>query len=72
MSHERTAAAAQTPSSTGGARVALVTGAAQGLGEALAMRLAAEGYRVAVADVREEGARRVAAAAAEARRKCLR
>ncbi len=46
-------------------RVALVTGGGQGLGEALSLRLAGAGYHVAVADVREEGARRVAALAAE-------
>lgn len=42
-------------------RVALVTGAGQGLGEALARRLAAEGCPVAVADVRGEQAEAVAA-----------
>ena len=45
--------------------VAVVTGAGQGLGEALTLRLAAAGYRVAAADVRGEGACRVAEAAAE-------
>ena len=41
---------------------AIVTGGAQGLGEAIAWRLAREGARVAVADVRVEPARRVAQA----------
>src|SRR3954468_16278304 len=46
-------------------RAAIVTGAGQGLGEALALRLAVEGYPIAAADVREEGAQRVAARASE-------
>ncbi len=41
-------------------RVALVTGAAQGLGEAIARHLAAEGFAVAVADLDADGAGRVA------------
>jgi len=41
-------------------RVALVTGAAQGLGEAIALRLAKEGCHVAVADVNLERAEAVA------------
>jgi 3-oxoacyl-[acyl-carrier protein] reductase len=49
-------------------RVVIVTGGASGLGEAMAQAFAAEGGRVAVADIREEGARKVAdAAAGEAR-----
>jgi 3-oxoacyl-[acyl-carrier protein] reductase len=42
-------------------RVAVVTGAAQGLGEAIARALDARGARVVVADVNAEGAERVAA-----------
>jgi sorbitol-6-phosphate 2-dehydrogenase len=42
-------------------KVALVTGGAQGLGEALCDRLAAEGAHVAVCDLNEEGAATVAA-----------
>jgi meso-butanediol dehydrogenase / (S,S)-butanediol dehydrogenase / diacetyl reductase len=40
---------------------AVVTGAATGIGAAIARELASRGQRVAVADVDEEGARRVAA-----------
>jgi NAD(P)-dependent dehydrogenase (short-subunit alcohol dehydrogenase family) len=43
-------------------KVALVTGAAQGLGEATARMLAREGAHVAVTDINEEGAIRVARA----------
>ncbi len=42
-------------------KTAIVTGAAQGLGEAIAHRLAAEGASVVVADINEDGARGVAA-----------
>jgi len=43
-------------------RVAIVTGAAQGLGEAIAHRLAGEGAHVVVADINSEDAKKVAAA----------
>jgi 3-oxoacyl-[acyl-carrier protein] reductase len=39
--------------------VAIVTGAARGLGEAIARRLHADGYRVALADIDSDGAERV-------------
>ncbi len=41
---------------------AVITGAAQGLGQALAMRLSAEGARVVVGDMNLEGAKETAAA----------
>jgi 3-oxoacyl-[acyl-carrier protein] reductase len=44
-------------------RVAIVTGAAQGIGESIALQFAAEGARVAVTDINFEGAKRVAALA---------
>jgi sorbitol-6-phosphate 2-dehydrogenase len=43
-------------------RIALVTGGAQGLGEAICHRLALEGAHVAVADLNQAGAERVAGA----------
>ena len=43
-------------------KIAVVTGGAQGLGEAICLRLAREGARVVVADVNEAGAQRTAAA----------
>jgi NAD(P)-dependent dehydrogenase (short-subunit alcohol dehydrogenase family) len=42
-------------------RVAIVTGAAQGLGEAIALRLGEEGAKVVAVDVNEAGAKEVAA-----------
>ncbi|MFN3650754.1 MAG: sorbitol-6-phosphate dehydrogenase [Armatimonadota bacterium] len=52
-------------------RVALVTGAGQGLGEALARRLAAEGAAVAVADLNVEAAERVAASLRDEGRRAI-
>lgn len=42
-------------------KVAVITGASQGLGEALAIRLSEEGCKVVVADMNYEGAKAVAA-----------
>ncbi len=42
-------------------KVAIVTGAAQGIGKAIAVRLAADGARVCVSDINEAGAKAVAA-----------
>jgi len=53
-------------------RIAIVTGGAQGLGEAICHRLAREGAHVAVADVDLNGAQRVAAdLAAQAGRRAI-
>jgi len=42
-------------------QVAIVTGSAQGIGRAIAERLAAEGAKVAIADIQEDAARQTAA-----------
>ena len=47
-------------------RVAVITGAAQGLGEALARRLSREGAKVIVADINYEAAKKTASALQEA------
>jgi len=52
-------------------QVALVTGAAQGIGEAIALALASAGADVVVNDVSEEGARRTAARVADRGRRTL-
>jgi NAD(P)-dependent dehydrogenase (short-subunit alcohol dehydrogenase family) len=49
-------------------KIALITGGAQGLGEAASRMLAREGARVAITDVNIEGARKVAASINETRK----
>lgn len=44
----------------GNDKVAIITGAGQGIGETYAKRLAAEGARVVIAELNEEQGRRVA------------
>ena len=36
-------------------KIAIVTGGAQGLGEAISMRLASEGCQLVIADIKEDG-----------------
>jgi len=52
-------------------RIAIVTGGAQGLGEAICHRLAREGAHVAVADLALKGAQRVAADLAQTDRRAI-
>lgn len=52
-------------------QVAFVTGAAQGIGEAIAKRLASDGFAVAVADLNEERAAQVVAEIEQADGKAL-
>lgn len=52
-------------------KVALVTGAGQGIGKAIALRLAKEGFAVAVADFNHDTARQVADEIASSGRKAL-
>jgi 2-hydroxycyclohexanecarboxyl-CoA dehydrogenase len=52
--------------SNGARRVALVTGGARGIGEAICLALAEDGHAVVVADLREEQAEATAAAIREA------
>ena len=49
-------------------KIALITGGAQGLGEAAARMLAREGARVAITDVNIDGAQKVAASINETRK----
>ena len=49
-----------------GGKVAIVTGAGSGLGEAIGKALAAKGTKVALYDIRREAAERVAAEIAKA------
>jgi len=52
-------------------KVAIVTGAGQGLGEAIALRLAKEGCKVSIADINLPGAERVAQKIREMKRDSL-
>ena len=52
-------------------KVCVVTGAAQGIGEACARRFAAEGAKVVIGDINGEGVEAVAASISEAGGQCL-
>ena len=52
-------------------RVAIVTGAGQGIGEAIALRLARAGANIAIVDLNLEQAEKAAARVRETGRKCL-
>ncbi|MGX6486954.1 (S)-acetoin forming diacetyl reductase [Aerococcus sanguinicola] len=52
-------------------KVTLVTGAAQGIGKAIAERLSEDGFAVAVADLNEEEAKKVAASLEEKGKKAI-
>jgi len=56
---------AEKPTGKLAAKVAIVTGAASGIGEAVSLELARRGARVVVADIDADGAQRVATAIAE-------
>lgn len=49
-----------TETKTQDTRVAVVTGAGQGIGKAISLHLAADGYAIVIADIREEVARKTA------------
>jgi NAD(P)-dependent dehydrogenase (short-subunit alcohol dehydrogenase family) len=49
-----------TEPNTQKAKVAVITGAGQGIGKAIASHLAADGYTIVIADIREEVARQTA------------
>ena len=51
-------------------KIALITGAAQGLGEAMARRMVEEGARVMLTDINEAGVKAVAASIGEAAAAC--
>jgi 3-oxoacyl-[acyl-carrier protein] reductase len=48
------------PAGNGNSRVAVVTGGAAGLGEAIALRLSADGFQVVIADLKSEDAEELA------------
>jgi NAD(P)-dependent dehydrogenase (short-subunit alcohol dehydrogenase family) len=52
-------------------KAAIVTGGAQGLGQAISQRLAREGCRVLIADVNETGVKATAAAVAKETGQCV-